>query len=330
MSETPTSEEHREPAQRRAAPESNRSAPAARVVGKVRKRLKTLPVLPTLLTAGNLASGMTAILLAVNGELFFGAIMVFVAMVCDMLDGKVARMTGQEGAFGAELDSLSDVVSFGVAPAILAHRLIFGYSAVFSQGERLLWFAAVFFPVMAAIRLARYNVEHTDAPTKHFRGLPSPGAAAVVCSLVMLHQHNETVRTWFHSMAVIGKDNYNGLQDLDPFRWLLIAATFISALAMVSTMPFPHLGNTMFGRMGFRRLIVLLLIGGVVVWRPVTALAVASTGYLLAGLLLGSIAMVKQLLRGRNPLDEDDDEAGADDAGLVTEKSESEGPAHGR
>ncbi len=330
MNDLPEADPTLDSAPRRGSPESSRFAPGGRVVRKVRKRLKTLPVLPTLLTAGNLASGMTAILLAINDELFLGSIMIFVAMVCDMLDGKVARMTGQEGAFGAELDSLSDVVSFGVAPAILAHRLIFGYSAVFSQGERLLWFVVVFFPVMAAIRLARYNVEHSDAPTKHFRGLPSPGAAAVVVSLVMLHQHNETVRKWFHSSVVMGKDSYNGLQDLDWFRWLLIGATFISALSMVSTMPFPHLGNTLFGRMGFRRVIVLLLIGGMVAWRPVPALALASSGYLLAGLVLGSIAMVKQLLRGRNPLDEDDDDDDADDAGLVTVKSEPEGPAHGR
>lgn len=305
---------------------------SSRLNVRVRRRLKTLPVLPTLLTAGNLASGITAILLAVNGELFYGAVMIFVAMACDMLDGKVARMTGQEGAFGAELDSLSDVVSFGVAPAILAHRLIFGYSAVFSHGERLIWFLAVFFPVMAAIRLARYNVEHSDAPTRHFRGLPSPGAAAVVCSLIMLHQHpdNDTVRTWFQSMSVIGKDNYTGLLDLDAFRWILIGITFVSALAMVSTMPFPHLGNTLFGRMSFRRLIAVLLIGGLFVWRPVTALAVASTGYLLVGLGWGAVGMVKQVLRGRNPLDDDDDDSDAVDAGLATAKPESDGPAHGR
>lgn len=307
---------------------------STRLNARVRRRLKTLPVLPTLLTAGNLASGITAILLAVNGELFYGTVMIFVAMACDMLDGKVARMTGQEGAFGAELDSLSDVVSFGVAPAILAHRLIFGYSAVFSHGERLIWFLAVFYPVMAAIRLARYNVEHSDAPTRHFRGLPSPGAAAVVCSLIMLHQHpgNDSIRSWFKSMDIIGKDNYTGLQDLDPFRWILIGATFVSALAMVSTMPFPHLGNTLFGRMSFRRLIGVLLVGGLFVWRPVTALAVASTGYLLVGLGWGAVEMVRQILRGRNPLndDEDDDAADTSDAGLATAKPDSDGPAHGR
>jgi CDP-diacylglycerol---serine O-phosphatidyltransferase len=315
-------------------PEANHSAEgsrSARVGAHVRQRLKTLPVLPTLLTAGNLACGITAILLAVNGQLFVGCILVFAGMVCDMLDGKVARMTGQEGAFGAELDSLSDVVSFGVAPAILAHRLVLGYSAVFDHGERLLWFFAVFFPVMAAIRLARYNVEHSDGPTRFFRGLPSPGAASVVCSLIMLHQNEQR---WFarifDSVRVLGKDSYTGLQDLDAFRWILIAVTMVSALTMVSTIRFPHVGNMLSGRMSFRRLIILLLLGGVFVWKPVAALAVASTGYLLIGLGFGVFDAIRSMLAGRNPLDEEGDDE-ASDAGLVTEKPEADsGPAPGR
>ena len=297
----------------------------------VRHRLKTLPVLPTLLTAGNLASGITAILFAVNGELFYGAVMVFVGMACDMLDGKVARMTGQEGAFGAELDSLSDVVSFGVAPAILAHRLVLGYSAVFEHGERLLWFVAVFYPVMAAIRLARYNVEHSSGPTRFFRGLPSPGAAAVVCGLVILHQHDPNVRELFGSKEWIGKDNYKGLGQLDLYRWITITVTFIAALAMVSTTRFPHLGNTLFGRMGFRKLILLIVVASVFVWKPAIALCAASIGYLLVGLSLGAYDMGKSILAGRNPLeddDEDDDEV--IDAGNTAAKPDPSGPAHGR
>jgi len=173
-----------------------------RLNARIKKRLKTLPVLPTLLTAGNLACGLTAILCAashvpgaVRGDwqhdwLFIGAVMVFVAMICDMFDGKVARMTRTAGPFGAELDSLADVVSFGVAPAILVHRLVLGQPGVLAYGERLLWLVAVFFAVMAAIRLARYNVEHSDEATPWFRGMPSPGAAALVCSWVMFHANS--------------------------------------------------------------------------------------------------------------------------------------------
>lgn len=292
------------------------------------RRLKTLPVLPTLLTAGNLASGITAVLFAANDQLFYGAIMVFVAMICDMLDGKVARMTGQEGAFGAELDSLSDVVSFGVAPAILMHRLVLGQPAVFDHGERLLWFCAVFFPVMAAIRLARYNVEHSDAPTPWFRGLPSPGAAAVVCGWIILHQHSEPFRKLVHSPLMLDPARYDGLKDLDGFRWFLIVIGFIAALTMVSTIRFPHIGNTLFGRMAYRKLIALLIVLVFFFVQPVIALVVATTGYLLLGLSLGAVDFVRSLLAGRNPLDDDEDDS--EDAGMTAEKPEDPGPAPGR
>jgi CDP-diacylglycerol---serine O-phosphatidyltransferase len=294
------------------------------------RRLKTLPVLPTLLTAGNLASGITAILFAVDGQLLPSAVMIFVAMVCDMLDGKVARMTGQEGAFGAELDSLSDVVSFGVAPAIIMHRLVLGYSAVFDHGERLLWFVAMFYPVMAAIRLARYNVEHTDAPSPWFRGIPSPGAAAVVCSWVILHQHDAAFRNWLHSPLSFTKDTYEGLGDLDVFRWALVIVTMVCALTMVSTIRFPHLGNTLLGRMSFRRLIILLLLVAFLIWHPPIALVVLTTGYLLIGLGWGLLDALRTMRAGRNPLDDDEEDDAADDAGLSTQREDVEGPAHGR
>jgi len=293
------------------------------------RRLKTLPVLPTLLTAGNLASGITAILFAANNQFFYGAIMVFVAMVCDMLDGKVVRMTGQEGAFGAELDSLSDVVSFGVAPAILMHRLVLGQPAVFDHGERLLWFCAIFFPVMAAIRLARYNVEHSDTPSPWFRGIPSPGAAAVVCGWIVLHQHSKTFREFFNSPEQMDPKLYNGLGDLDAFRWFLIAITFVSALTMVSTIRFPHIGNTLFGRMAYRKLIALLA-GGVFFYvQPAYALVVATSGYLVLGLGMGAMDFSRSVMAGRNPLDDDDDDS-SEDAGLDPAKPEDTGPAHGR
>jgi CDP-diacylglycerol--serine O-phosphatidyltransferase len=235
-------------------------------------------------------------------------------------------MTGQDGAFGAELDSLSDVVSFGVAPAILMHRLVLGQPAVFDHGERLLWFAAVFFPVMAAIRLARYNVEASDTPSPWFRGLPSPGAAAVVCGWIILHQHNERFRTLAHSALKMDPAIYNGLGDLDPFRWFLIAISFVAALTMVSTIRFPHVGNTLLGRMAYRKLIGLLLMLVFFFVMPVIALVVTTTGYLLFGLSLGAIDFVRNLMAGRDPLGDDDD---SEDAGLAPDKPGT-GPAHGR
>jgi CDP-diacylglycerol--serine O-phosphatidyltransferase len=296
------------------------------------RRLKTLPVLPTLLTAGNLSSGITAILCAAHNMLEAGAFMVFVAMVCDMLDGKVARMTKTDGPFGAELDSLSDVVSFGVAPAILAHRLLLGTPGVFDHGQRLLWFLTVFFPVMAAIRLARYNVEHSDEATPHFRGLPSPGAAAVVCSWIILHYNQD----FFTSIPVvnIGQNQaqlykYISLEQLDAYRWIVIGITLVSALMMVSTVRYPHIGNTLFGRMGFRQLIIIFLLISLLVIFPRYFLVVVTTGYLLWGLVGEGVRMWSKWRLGRNPL-EDAEEDEAEDAGVTGEKDDSAGPRPGR
>ncbi len=308
------------------APASPPSDRLARVRQRIR-RLKTLPVLPTTLTAGNLASGITAILCAAHGQLFYGALMIFVAMVCDMFDGKVARLTKQDGPFGAELDSLADVVSFGVAPAILVHRLILGHSGVFDHGERLLWFITVIYPVLTAIRLARYNVEHTgpnpEANT-HFRGIPSPGAAAVVCALVLLHSKE------FATLGVpLNIDYKNLLDSLDWFRWFLLAVTVVCALTMVSTVRYPHVGNMLLGRMSFRRFILLGGLVALLVWEPWWVLAVGTLGYLVWGLGVGAWQALSQLRAGKDPL-EDEDEAEAEDAGLASETDPGPGPAHGR
>jgi len=306
-----------------------------RLIGAFRgrmRRLKTLPVLPTLLTAGNLASGVSAILCAANHSpekpyLYIGAIMIFVAMVCDMLDGKVARLTRTAGAFGAELDSLADVVSFGVAPAILVHRFILGHEGFIEPGSRILLFITVFYPVMAAIRLARYNVEHSDeGATKAFRGLPSPGAAAIVCAWILLaHYHAPTLS----SLGVLRDGDYHGLIHLAVYPWGLIAVSLGAALLMVSTIPYPHVGNVLFGRIGFRKLIIMLLLVSLLVVTPWLTLWVATTGYILAGLGMGAFGAWQRWRAGRHVLDDDEDEA-AEDAGLEDDKPFDSGPAPGR
>ncbi|MBA3707453.1 MAG: phosphatidylcholine/phosphatidylserine synthase [Planctomycetes bacterium] len=313
---------------------NDRPEPSARVSVRQRiRRLKTLPVLPTLLTAGNLACGITAILCAAHAEgetrmtwLYAGAIMVFVAMVCDMLDGKVARLTHTEGAFGAELDSLSDVVSFGVAPAILVHRLILGEPGVFDYGQRLLWFVTVFYPVMASIRLARYNVEHSEEATPYFRGLPSPGAAAVVCAwIIFCHSRHDQLVHW----GLLRTGQYSGLMNMDIFSWATIAVAVIAALLMVSTVRYPHVGNTMLGRISFRKMIVGLLVVAFLVAYPADTLFVATTTYVLWGLVMGTIDSFRLWRRGGHLLVDEDEEA-AEDAGLHADKDPDTGPAPGR
>jgi CDP-diacylglycerol--serine O-phosphatidyltransferase len=305
------------------------------------KRLKTLPVFPTLLTSGNLACGLTAILCAAHYDaqhkdmLWFGAVMIFVAMVCDMFDGKVARMTRTAGPFGAELDSLADVVSFGVAPAILMHRLVLGEPGVFAYGVRLMWFITVFYPVLAAIRLARYNVEHSDEATPWFRGLPSPGAAALVSAWVIMHEWlvanpEDAITRWCIAHGVINPAPWTGLGSMDAFRWGLVVVTVIAALLMVSTVRYPHVGNTLFGRISFRSFILILFLIVLLVMVPIpVVLFVGTTGYVGWGLLRGCYELWRNWRQGRNVL-EDEDEATADDVGEGDRKPEDVGPAHGR
>jgi len=138
-------------------------------------------VLPSLFTMGNMFCGYACIVYAMRGEVSTAAPFIGFAIVLDMLDGRIARMTGGTSAFGIQFDSLADVVSFGLAPAILSfawglHRL-----------ERLGWAASFVFVAAAAVRLARFNIQHGVQDKRYFAGLPSPAAAAVPAATVFAY-----------------------------------------------------------------------------------------------------------------------------------------------
>jgi CDP-diacylglycerol--serine O-phosphatidyltransferase len=134
--------------------------------------------LPNLFTIGALFAGFYAIVQAMNGRWEHAAVAIFIAMVLDGLDGRVARMTGTQSAFGAELDSLSDMVSFGVAPALIMY--VFALKGLGKFG----WIAAFVYCAVAALRLARFNTQLEVADKRFFQGLPSPAAAALVAGFV--------------------------------------------------------------------------------------------------------------------------------------------------
>ncbi len=159
-----------------------------------RPQVRRVAILPTLITLGNTICGFASIAFTCDSKFESAAWMVLLAMVFDALDGKVARMTRSMSAFGGQLDSLSDAVSFGMAPAILLFQ--FGKRfGVHVYSSKILWLACAFYGTCAVIRLARFNVEHApDAETHEtFHGLPSPGAAGFLSSLVLCFLFIESI-----------------------------------------------------------------------------------------------------------------------------------------
>jgi CDP-diacylglycerol--serine O-phosphatidyltransferase len=175
-------------------------------------RHRGIYLLPNLFTTGALFSGFYAIVQSMNNNFEYAAVAIFIAMVLDGLDGRVARMTHTQSEFGAEYDSLSDMVSFGVAPALLM------YEWAFKELGKWGWFAAFIYCVCAALRLARFNMNIDVIDKRYFQGLPSPAAAALVSGFVWVMQDN----------GFLGHD----------IRWYAAALTVFAGLSMVSNLKF--------------------------------------------------------------------------------------------
>ncbi|MFT3929839.1 MAG: CDP-diacylglycerol--serine O-phosphatidyltransferase [Spongiibacteraceae bacterium] len=143
-----------------------------------KERRRGIYLLPNLFTTGALFSGFYAIVSGMHGKFEVAAIAIFVAMIFDGLDGRVARLTNTQSKFGAEYDSLSDMVSFGVAPALVA------FSWSLNQLGKFGWAVAFIYVACAALRLARFNTQIDTADKNYFSGLASPAAAAVVAAVV--------------------------------------------------------------------------------------------------------------------------------------------------
>jgi CDP-diacylglycerol--serine O-phosphatidyltransferase len=169
-------------------------------------------LLPNLLTTGALFAGFFAIVQAMNGRYEQAAIAILVAMILDGLDGRVARLTNTQSAFGAEYDSLSDMVSFGVAPALVM------YSFALKGMGKLGWIAAFVYCAAAALRLARFNTMLAVQDKRWFMGLPSPAAAALVAGFVWLMVDNH----------VTG----------DESRWLGWLITLFAGISMITNLAF--------------------------------------------------------------------------------------------
>ncbi len=231
--------------------------------------MKKIAVLPTLLTLGNGICGFVAITFAskipvadananANDVNFaWAGWFLLLAMLCDMLDGYVARLTKTASEFGGELDSLCDVVSFGVAPAFLLLKLGPSGASPFLH-QVLAGIAALYF-ACTALRLARFNVENDPDPANHkrFKGLPSPGAAGCLAGLAILRGEfaSEQTATWLgFEQPAIHEIVVRVVEVLSPVCALVVA------LLMVSNVPYPHATSKIFrGKKHIGHLIQVLL-----------------------------------------------------------------------
>ncbi|MGN6702865.1 MAG: CDP-diacylglycerol--serine O-phosphatidyltransferase [Burkholderiaceae bacterium] len=177
-----------------------------------RPRRKGVYILPNLFTLAALFGGFYAVVMAMNGRYEQACYGVFCAMVLDSLDGRVARMTGTQSAFGAEMDSLSDMVSFGAAPALIVYE--WALKGLGKPG----WCVAFLYCACAALRLARFNTNLAVVDKRYFQGLPSPAAAAMVAGFVWL----------------MDDLHFDGT-DLSWFSWVI---TVYAGLTMVTNTPF--------------------------------------------------------------------------------------------
>src|ERR1700704_1928824 len=216
-----------------------------RALAKNRIRRRGIYLLPNLFTTAALFAGFYAIVQAMNGRFDHSAIAIFVAMV---LDGLVARLTKTQSAFGAEYDSLSDMVSFGAAPALVVYEW-----ALLSMGK-LGWIAAFIYVAGAALRLARFNTMLEVADKRYFQGLPSPSAAALVAGFVWIADDNaidpETVRwaawavTLFAGLTMVSNLKYYSFKTINlrrsvPFAVVILIVLFIVLISyQPSVVPF--------------------------------------------------------------------------------------------
>jgi len=248
------------------------------------RRQKMFAVLPTMLTLGNAVCGFGAITFAAKVGLaerlgwgrtntdclWMAAILIFLAMVFDMLDGRAARWAKQTSQFGAELDSLCDAISFGVAPAVILVKFSAdAHPAMPMLAARLLWAIAVLFVVCAILRLARFNVE-TDEEDTHefFSGLPSPAAAGTVASFMIAYPEiQELARSVDDDETAWQGIVHSAALYLQPaLEFLVPIVALACACLMVSRLKYSHVFNQWFrGRRSYRH-ILQLLIGAVAVF----------------------------------------------------------------
>jgi CDP-diacylglycerol--serine O-phosphatidyltransferase len=236
-------------------------APTLEQQTPVPARRKGIFLLPNLLTTGGLFAGFFSIVAAIDGNFSGAAWATIVAIVTDGLDGRIARMTSTESDFGKEYDSLADMVSFGVAPAIVTYQ--WGVERLSEYGAlwgRLGWLATFLYAVAAAFRLARFNTTTATIEKRYFQGLASPPAAAAVVSMVWL----------------------NTSYEIDPLVGLVLGIPFTAVIGILMVSRFRYLSFKDVNpgrRLRFAHLLLIPLVIIVIALEPAIVIFVAGTAY---------------------------------------------------
>lgn len=232
-----------------------------------RKLKRSVYLLPTLFTVGNIFAGFYAVISTLHGDFGNAAVAIGIAVVLDGLDGRIARMTGATSDFGVQLDSLADVISFGIAPAVLI------YSWGLEDLGNFARLAAFVFLICGTMRLARFNIQVQDL--KHFAGLPIPAGAGLLAATV--HLFGEPV-------------------DSNIFRLFLVGITYAASFLMISTIRYTSIKrlNLTRGKSHLNVLVLALILAGII-WYSQQVLMLIASAYVMSGV----VTRLYQLVRYR-------------------------------
>lgn len=236
----------------------------------VKQRRRGIYILPSLFTTASLFAGFYAIVQAMNGNFEQAPPAIFIAMVLDALDGRVARLTHTESDFGTQYDSLVDMVSFGLAPALIM------YEWALSGMGKLGWLAAFIYAAGAGLRLARFNTQTqaAGADKRYFKGLPSPAAAALVMGFIWV----------LHSYGIPGRD----------ISLLALAVTVAAGMLMVSNIRYRSFKDLdLRGRVPFVAILVVPLVFVLIVLDPPQILFLVSLTYALSGPIMFAVGLLR-------------------------------------
>jgi len=237
----------------------------------VKQPKQLIYILPNLFTAGGVFSGMMSLIMSASGKFEYAAWLILLALIFDGLDGRVARLTNTTSKFGVEFDSLADIVSFGVAPAMLLYQycgMDYGRYGMVVSG---------LYVVFGAIRLARFNVTTSEIEPSVFIGVPIPTAAVFVSILILLYE-KYTI-------------NY--------YIPLLIITLFVAVL-MVSNIRYPSFKKVDLQKSNFIKVLVALIVSASLIFiYPIESLAILIGGYLLFGVGRATLYYIRQLKKGR-------------------------------